>query len=215
MGDATAEAKAIVAEDTSISSSSASVLDNPAGYFSATFASTRGVQPSSLRLPDGDQIKVKDLGKIQIGRESQDANGDNNYLDLTGLQQLTETGQTKLIGEALQTISTLPEKDENLDQLLTSLYVDASSNGLDIFVSGRHRSMGDLSFVRKFELAAAINRWRSLRVRSASNATASVPLGRQVSDGSTFSMDSSSSAFYGDGAFDEYDDHPMSNQGFR
>ena len=213
--DATAEAKAIVAEDTSISSSSAAVLDNPAGYFSATFASTRGVQPSSLRLRDGDQMKVKDLGKIQIGRESQDANGDNNYLDLTGLQQLTETGQTKLIGEALQTISTLPEKDENLDQLLTSLYVDASSNGLDIFVSGRHRSMGDLSFVRKFELAAAINRWRSLRVRSASNATASVPLGRQVSDGSTFSMDSGSSAFYGDGAFDEYDDHPMSNQGFR
>merc|ERR1711988_1705549 len=90
--DATAEAKAIVAEDTSISSSSAAVLDNPAGYFSTTFASTRGVQPSSLRLRDGDQMKVKDLGKIQIGRESQDANGDNNYLDLTGLQQLTETG---------------------------------------------------------------------------------------------------------------------------
>ena len=214
--DATAEAKAIVAADTSVvtNASKNSLAQSLEGYFSGTFASRRGITHSSLRLRDGDQMKVKDLGKIQIGRESQDANGDNNYLDLTGLQQLTEPGQTKLISEALQTIARLPDKDENLDQLLSSLYSDASISGLDAFVSGHLKSMGDLSHVRKFELAAAINRWRSLRVKisTSSFAPGAATLDRQISAGSS---SVGSSAFLSDGAFDDYDDHPLSNSVFR
>jgi predicted ABC-class ATPase len=208
--DVTAEAQAIVAGVATATSAGGS--SSP--YFSNTFSSRRGIETASLRLRDGDQMRVKDLGKIQIGRESQDANGDDNYLDLRGVNQLTETGQTKLIAEALQTIASSPDRDECFDTLLEALYSKVQASGLDAMVSGRFKGMGDLSYVRKFELASAVNRWRSLRIKTASSAAAperpSFPT-RQESDASHFSMDST--AFDGNGSFDEYDDHPMGHQG--
>lgn len=208
--DSTAEAKAIVAGDVS------TLLKLESHMFGSTFASTRSVQGSSLSLRDGDQLKVKDLGKIQIGRESQDANGDNNYLDLTGLEQLSETGQTKAISEALQTLASQAETGVTLHTLLTSLYEKVGRDGLDAFVSGSHRSMGDLTYVRPFELAGAVNRWRHLKVKhdGVAGAAPSQPsLARQASDESGLSLDSS--AFDGSGSFDDYDDHPLRGGSFR
>ena len=190
--DVTARAKAIAAESAAAAaavgaSSGAGAgagagAGTSAGVFARNFSSARRVLAGSLALHDGDQLRVKDLGKIQIGRESHDADGNTRVLDLTGLEQLCELGQTRAIAEALQTLPRLWGRDSavELQAELSALVARASvvgkaapEGGLDTLTHGRNKGQGDLSQVRRFELAAAINRWRSLQTVSAAPAAAS------------------------------------------
>lgn len=178
--DVTAEAKAIAAAHAhetnsgALNMASASATAAASAIFATTFASTRGVVPSSLRLRDGDSLRVKDIGKIQIGRDSMDAEGNTSHLDLTGLEQLRELGQTRAVAEALQSFPGLfgstasSQAAVSLTRALSELQsrVTGGERGLDALVNNSSLALGDLTFVRKFEIAAAINRWRSLATRN-------------------------------------------------
>jgi len=172
--DVTAEAKAIVAahaHETSGGGALNMASATATAIFAGTLASTRGVVPSSLRLRDGDSLRVKDIGKIQIGRDSTDSEGNSAHLDLSGLEQLRELGQTRAVAEALQSFPGLFGTNSQAAVSLTSVLSELQSrvaggqHGLDALVNSSSLALGDLTFVRKFEIAAAINRWRSLATR--------------------------------------------------
>jgi hypothetical protein len=89
-------------------------------------------------------------------------------IDLRGVEQLVDRSQTRAIGDAIHLATqrfmdgkaTLREVLDGLDALLDAEGLDV----LDPFHDpGRHP--GDLARPRRFEIAAAINRLRSLRMR--------------------------------------------------
>jgi len=84
-------------------------------------------------------------------------------IDLGAVEQLVDGGQTRAIAEALE-FARREILDGDLDLAAALDVVDAAieARGLDA-VQGR--PAGDLARFRRFELAAALNRLRSLRVR--------------------------------------------------
>ena len=170
--DATLEAKNIVAGASAgvVAGARTGAVGAGATHFPRTFTSRRGIVPASLHPREGDELRVKDMGKIQLSKESQDAEGNVNVLDLSGLEQIREVGQTRAICEAMQTIPRqwADSRSLCLSELLTELVARTQGpEGLDAIASGggqRSRGLCDLSYVRKFELAGAINRWRQLSV---------------------------------------------------
>jgi predicted ABC-class ATPase len=83
-------------------------------------------------------------------------------IDLTAVEGLVDPSQLNAIGQALYYARqhymgggrTLPE-------ILDAVLADVDRDGLDVL---DHRSVGDLARFRRFELAAALNRLRTLRV---------------------------------------------------
>jgi len=107
------------------------------------------------------KIDARALDAIGYGRQT---------LDLRGLEQLLDWSQTRAIGHAIHLASqrfvdgraTLPEILDALDALLDAEGLDV----LDPFHRpGRHP--GNYARPRRFEIAGAINRLRTLRVRNA------------------------------------------------
>jgi predicted ABC-class ATPase len=84
-------------------------------------------------------------------------------IDLGGLSQLVDTGQTRAVGTAINRYATrYAPGGSGLIDGLTQVMDDVEKNGLDILVSGK---TGDLACPRLFEAAAAVNRMRTLIVR--------------------------------------------------
>jgi predicted ABC-class ATPase len=84
-------------------------------------------------------------------------------IDLNGLSQLVDTGQTRAIGTAIHRYATrYAPGGAGLIEGLTRVMDEVENNGLDILVSGK---TGDLACPRLFETAAAVNRMRTLVVR--------------------------------------------------
>lgn len=100
------------------------------------------------------KIDAKGLRHILYGTTS---------IDLTHVEQLVDQGQTRAIGEIIHYYSTthggqgLPLRDG-----LTRAFQDLLSRGFDML---SHRKAGNLAMPRLLEVACAINRMRSLRVR--------------------------------------------------
>ncbi|MBD0362619.1 MAG: ATPase, partial [Coleofasciculus sp. C3-bin4] len=84
-------------------------------------------------------------------------------IDLAAVEQIVEKGQLRAIASAIvyakeQYINgrrTLPE-------ILNRVMADIESQGLDVLT---YMPEGDLVLFRRFELAAALNRLRTLKVR--------------------------------------------------
>jgi len=110
----------------------------------------------SLQIASDDdrpvKRKVPDLNAIVLGREE---------IDLSAVEQIVEKGQLRAIAAAMLYIQQ-HELDGKLSlpEILNHVMMDIESNGFD---SLTFLPEGDLSMFRRFELAAAINRWRSLR----------------------------------------------------
>ena len=100
------------------------------------------------------KLKVRDVDEVVFGTEE---------IDLSAVEQIVEAGQLRAIASAIvyakgQYINgrrTLPE-------ILNGVMADLESQGLDIL---SHLPEGDLVLFRRFELAAALNRLRTLKVR--------------------------------------------------
>lgn len=100
------------------------------------------------------KLKVRDVDEVVFGTEE---------IDLSAVEQIVETGQLRAIAKAIvyakeQYINgrrTLPE-------ILNGVMTDIESQGLDILSNFPE---GDLVLFRRFELAAALNRLRTLKVR--------------------------------------------------
>jgi len=101
------------------------------------------------------KLKVRDVDEVVFGTQE---------IDLSAVEQIVETGQLRAIAEAIVYAkrhyvnghSTLPE-------ILDRVMADIERQRLDILT---HFPQGDLVLFRRFELAAALNRLRTLKVRS-------------------------------------------------
>ena len=148
--DKTKEAKLIAQQHASNSGSS---------FFSPTFGtlSRRFPIPSSLQT----QGKVAARGKEKLSYGEED-------VDLSGVEQLAEVGQTRAIGAAFELLGkhagghkSIKECVEFVDQVM--------DQGLDGLLNGGQMSgwiVGNLARPRRFEVAAALNRYRALQAKS-------------------------------------------------
>ena len=102
------------------------------------------------------RITARALRAVQFGREE---------IDVSLVAQLVDEGQLRAVGHALELVrrqwTAQPDQDfkTGLDQLMARL----AQEGLDILDD---RARGDYVEFRIFELAAALNRLRSLKVRN-------------------------------------------------
>jgi predicted ABC-class ATPase len=105
------------------------------------------------------KIDARALDLLLYGREP---------IDLRGVEQLVDRSQTRAIGNAIHLATQrFMDGEATLRAVLDALDALLDAEGLDVLDPfhrpGRHP--GDLARPRRFEIAAAINRLRSLRMR--------------------------------------------------
>lgn len=84
-------------------------------------------------------------------------------IDLTAVQQLVEHSQTRAIGEILLYSAQHMADGVTVRELLRRIESDLDEKGLDVVKPGYR--LGNLARPRPLEIAAALNRFRGLRVR--------------------------------------------------
>jgi len=83
-------------------------------------------------------------------------------IDLTAVEGLVQSSQLNAIGQALYyTRERYMDRHRALPEILDAVMADIDREGLDVL---DRRSVGDLARFRRYELAAALNRLRTLRV---------------------------------------------------
>jgi len=107
-------------------------------------------------------------------REKADAKGLRSILygrheiDLAQVEQLVDPSQTRAIALMMQELAKQPDDGSmTLREQIDRLYAKIEAQGLDVLSPYRGKHPGDLALPRKLELAAAVNRLRSLRARAA------------------------------------------------
>ncbi|MCP4867373.1 MAG: ABC-ATPase domain-containing protein [Proteobacteria bacterium] len=98
-------------------------------------------------------LRSRGTRSIEFGRDE---------IDLSAVEQLVDGGQTRAIAETLEFArSTLLDGARDVAAVLDAVDAAIAARGLDAVQS---RPAGDLARFRRFELAAALNRLRSLRI---------------------------------------------------
>ncbi len=115
-------------------------------------------EPKSFNPRKGKKIKVRPRGKdtLQFGREN---------IDLSYLEQLVDQGQTKAIGDMIVYAlkKDILDGQKSLPEVTAELYSRLNKKGLkDI---SPFQPDGDYVMPRPQELAAAINRLRTLKIK--------------------------------------------------
>lgn len=99
-------------------------------------------------------IKVRERDAIGFGEQT---------IDLAAVEQLVDSGQLRAIAVALICAKKhYLDKQRPLPDVLARVMADIDEQGLDAIAAS---PQGDLSRFRRFELAAALNRLRTLQVR--------------------------------------------------
>jgi hypothetical protein len=89
-------------------------------------------------------------------------------VDLRALEQIVETGQVRALGLLMKRATALMGPGTGLKRLVADLDAWLDERGID----GLDSPVAyDLARPRRFELAAALNRWRALRFGRASDGT--------------------------------------------
>ncbi|MCY3955954.1 MAG: ABC-ATPase domain-containing protein [Nitrospira sp.] len=103
------------------------------------------------------KIEARSVDAIAYGHE---------VIDVSGVEQLVDISQTRAIGYALHLASRRSMKGslQAVVQGLAELFDDAGLDGLDPYHQGE-RHPGNFARPRAFEIAAALNRLRALRIR--------------------------------------------------
>jgi len=97
------------------------------------------------------RLKVRDVDEMVFGAED---------IDLSAVEQIVDKAQSIAIAEAMvYIVRKYVNKSATLPEILTLVMADLESRGLDVLTKF---PQGDLAMFRQFELAAAINRLRSL-----------------------------------------------------
>lgn len=116
--------------------------------------------PSSINPKKGSKVKVraKGLRYIQFGRES---------IDLSFLEQLVDESQTRAIGDFLYygLAKGYINGEKTIKEIINLIVKDIKKNGLDVLSPFRGEHPGEYAMPREFEIAGALNRLRTLRVR--------------------------------------------------
>ena len=84
------------------------------------------------------------------------------HIDLSAVEQLVDTSQTRAIGDAIYYAVRYMDGTRTLREVVERVMTDIEEEGLDILSD---RPASDYARFRGLELAAAINRLRTLRVR--------------------------------------------------
>jgi predicted ABC-class ATPase len=124
--------------------------------------------PIKPRIPDRrsfDPSRGKREVKISIKGRSQLLYG-RHTIDLTYLEQLTDPSQTRFIGWAIYYLSQrYMDGRRSLKEMVDLLMDEIEKGSLDILFEKEGHIKGDLALARKYELAFAINRLRTLRIK--------------------------------------------------
>lgn len=117
--------------------------------------------PVSPRAPKPESLRP--AGKPRIAARSTDAlrYGDA-HLDLSAVEQLVDRSQAVAIGHALRWLAARTDGQRTLADALAELEGELAARGVAALTDGPV----DLARPRRFEVAAAVNRLRGLRVRS-------------------------------------------------
>ena len=114
----------------------------------------RIIQPDSIDPSKGRhsvKLRARDLDQLQIGTEA---------IDLSAVEQLVESGQVRAIAEAIVYAQRYHMTETTpLAAAIAAVMADVAQYGLDCLTEW---PMGDLVCFRGLELAAAINRLRTL-----------------------------------------------------
>ncbi len=103
--------------------------------------------------PRGPKLKVRDVNELIFGAET---------IDLSAVEQIREVGQLRAIGAAVAYLQQhYLNGRRSLPQIIDAVMADLEAGGLDILT---HSPQGDLAAFRPFELAAVVNRLRSLEI---------------------------------------------------
>ncbi|PSO48185.1 MAG: ATPase [Cyanobacteria bacterium SW_9_44_58] len=100
-------------------------------------------------------VKVRDDDEVSFGSEE---------IDLAAVEQLVDQGQLRAIAAAIvYAKKQYVDGQRTLPEILDLIQEDMAKKGLDVITPS---PQGDLTYFRRFELAAAINRLRTLTVKS-------------------------------------------------
>jgi len=117
----------------------------------------RYISPESITLRKGHRpihTRTKNTDEITIGQED---------IDLSQVEQLTNESQTRAIAAAIVYLKQhLIDTNESFQQLMLSIEAKVEKDGLQSIIEVPD---GNLAQFRRFELAAAINRLRTLVIR--------------------------------------------------
>jgi predicted ABC-class ATPase len=122
-----------------------------------------GSVPARIPLPEGFhplrhgkvKVEAKGLHSIRFGEET---------VLLQYVEQLVDPAQTRAIAAAMLYLAQKYAGRLTLAQAVARVMADVDRYGLEVLSSRRNGPPGDLARPRPFELAAAVNRLRSLRV---------------------------------------------------
>ncbi len=100
----------------------------------------------------GKKIKTNSRHSIQFGTYN---------IDLSSVEQLVDSSQTTAIGEALVYAKKYMDGNRSVNEIMDLIFRDIEEKGLTAI--GNPKS-GNYAWFRRFELAAALNRLRSLKI---------------------------------------------------
>ncbi len=99
------------------------------------------------------KVSPKGLHSIKLGK---------NTIDLGAIEQIVDKSQTNAIGDAIVYAKRYMDGVKSLREITSLVMMDIARNGLDVLKS---KVTGNYAEFRRIELAAAINRLRTLRVK--------------------------------------------------
>jgi predicted ABC-class ATPase len=108
-------------------------------------------------LGQRDKVKAKGLGGIQFGREN---------IDLSQVEQLVDESQTRALAAILRVLPQYLQSTVGLTEAVEQVLREVYNSSLDILSHSPDRPAGDLALPRKEEVCAAVNRLRTLRVKT-------------------------------------------------
>ena len=101
-----------------------------------------------------ESVKSRGVKTVLFGTEE---------IDLSAVEQIVHPGQLRAVGAALLLVRRLADGRRNVAEILDEIERRIAREGLDALTD---RPVGDMAGFRRFELAAALNRLRSLRVKT-------------------------------------------------
>lgn len=112
--------------------------------------------PRAFLLGEEDRVKARGMN-IQYGRTD---------IGLGAVEQLVDPLQTSTIAEIMRYAGKkYVDGNRTLREVIMAVLDDLDRYGLDVVSRFRGQHPGELALPRRFEIAAAINRWRGLLVR--------------------------------------------------
>jgi predicted ABC-class ATPase len=134
-------------------------LVKPSGQVNEPF------QSSSPRIMIVDSIEETRKGLKVKTRSKEKITVNKTEIDLTFIEQLVERSQLNTIGAVIEWINKhCRGKKISLVELIDNVYHILQKDGLEAISKYYGKHPGNLSFVRKQEILAAINRYRQLKI---------------------------------------------------